>query len=109
MVFFLNAEGKVYARYGGRDADSADKRPSLASSAGLQPGDVVRRLNGVPVHSFADAQFALDRAPATGAIAVAWQRGEEIRKEKLALPAGWRKTDISWRPSLRRLVPSARL
>ena len=29
MVFFLNAEGRVYARYGGRDADSADKRQSL--------------------------------------------------------------------------------
>src|SRR5205823_1849071 len=30
MVFFLNADGKVYARYGGRDAESADKRQSLA-------------------------------------------------------------------------------
>src|SRR5437867_1425026 len=30
MVFFLNAEAKVYARYGGRDADNADQRQSLA-------------------------------------------------------------------------------
>src|SRR4051794_12132822 len=30
MVFFLNAEGKVYARYGGRDSHNADNRQSLA-------------------------------------------------------------------------------
>src|SRR5205085_7087778 len=30
MVFFLNAEEKVYARYGGRDATSPDARQSLA-------------------------------------------------------------------------------
>ena len=30
MVFFLNAEEKVYARYGGRDARNADSRQSLA-------------------------------------------------------------------------------
>ena len=29
MVFFMNAEGKVYARYGGRDAHDADNRQSL--------------------------------------------------------------------------------
>jgi S1-C subfamily serine protease len=25
------------------------------------------------------------------------------------LPEGWRKTDITWRPSMQRLIPSARL
>src|SRR5205807_5637686 len=30
-------------------------------------------------------------------------------KDHLALPQGWRKTDITWRPSAQRLVPSARL
>ena len=30
MVFFLNAEEQVYARYGGRDAKDADNRLSLA-------------------------------------------------------------------------------
>src|SRR5437762_6172793 len=29
MVFFLNAEEQVYARYGGRDAESPDSRHSL--------------------------------------------------------------------------------
>lgn len=207
MVFFLDAEGRVYARYGGRDAQDPDRRQSLAglrytmqsvlamharpdkefaprthkaprfirdlptmrrrgrclhchqvreildadlrrqgkwtremayryplpenlglelevdrgnvvkrvqaksaaASAGLKKGDIVGRLGGVPVHSFGDAQFALDRAPKTGSLAVAWRRGGKGMEGKLALTAGWRKTDLSWRPSRQRLVPSARL
>lgn len=207
MVFFLNADEQVYARYGGRDAKSPDSRQSLAglrytmqsvlamhasteksfapksqdapfflrdaafsrrggrclhchqvkealnadlerkgtwsrdlvwryplpenvgltleldrgnvvkevaggspaAAAGLQAGDVVRRLNGVPVHSFADAQFALDKAPRAGTIPIRWRRGDDVREGKLALAEGWRKTDLSWRPSMHRLIPSARL
>ena len=206
MVFFLNAEEKVYARYGGRDAENPDRRQSLAglrytmesvlrmherddkafapkvqeaprfirdvssfgrvgrclhchqvkeilntksktgksnqelawryplpenigleleldrgnvikevkarspaSVAGLKAGDVVQRLNGVPIHSFADTQLALDRAPQAGSIELVWQRGNEVLKDKLSLSEGWRKTDITWRPSMQRLVPSARL
>ena len=205
MVFFLNAEGRIYARYGGRDEVSPDSRQSLAgleytmksvlrahrlekkafapqarqsprfvrdfsgprrrrgclhchqvkeiihadlrrkgqwsrdlvwryplpenlgftldvdrgnvikavqgdrpaSAAGFKVGDVVQRLNAVPIHSIADAQFALDRAPRSGTIEVVWQRGREDHKGKLKLPEGWRKTDISWRPSVWRLVPFA--
>jgi len=82
---------------------------SPASVAGLQAGDVVGRLNGVPVHSLADAQFALDRAPKKGSIEVVWRRDDRVLKDQLSLPDGWRKSDISWRPSLQRLVPAARL
>jgi serine protease Do len=206
MIFFMNDQAKVYARYGGRDAKNADNRQSLAgllytmnsvlamhdredkgfaprvaesakfargamsfgggrcmhchqvkekfdadlknlgkwnqettwrfplpdnlglilevdrgnvvktvlekspaAAAGLKPGDVVHKLNGVPIHSFGDAQFALDKAPRTGKVEVAWQRGQGQEKASLDLPEGWRKTDISWRPSLRRLIPAARL
>jgi len=207
MVFFLNEEGKVYARYGGRDAKNADNRQSLeglhytmnsvlqmhesdekafapksrdtskfirdvagarvggrcmhchqvretlnhdlekagklsrdmiwryplpenlgivlevdrgnaikevkdkfaASAAGLKAGDIVRQLNAVPIHSFGDAQYALDLAPKEGVIEVVWQRDDKVLKDKLSLVDGWRKTDISWRPSMRRLVASARL
>ncbi len=207
MVFFLNADEKVYGRYGGRDAESPDRRQSLAglrytmqsvldvhnredkvfapktqdtprylrdmqntgrrgrclhchqvkevlnrdlertgkwsrdsvwryplpenlgfdlevdrgnvvrlvkektpaSAVGLAAGDVVRQLNGVPVHSQGDAQYALDRAPTTGSIALTWQHGDKLVTDKLALPEGWRKSDITWRPSMQRLVPSARL
>jgi hypothetical protein len=207
MVFFLSADGKVYGRYGGRDAEGPDERQSLAglkhtmesvlamharpdkelaprtqaaprfirdvvgqrrsgrcfhchqvkealnddlkrkglwgrdkvyryplpenvglklevdrgkvvqsvtskspaASAGLIRGDVLRRLNKVPIHSFADAQFALDIAPPKGDIEVVWQRGDKELTGKLALVEGWRKSDIIWRPSMQRLVPAVRL
>jgi S1-C subfamily serine protease len=207
MVFFLSAEGKIYARYGGRDARSPDSRQSLkglrytmesvlqmhtqdqkafapptqqkrrfiwdvpgsgrqdrclhchevkeilngelqrkgvwtpdrawryplpeniglelevdrgnvvrrvqdkspAATLGLQPGDRVRWLNGVPIHSFADAQFALDRAAASGSTEVAWERAGVSRKGSLALPNGWRRSDITWRPSMQGFVAHARL
>jgi serine protease Do len=206
IVFFLNAEGKVYARYGGRDSTDADNRQSLAgldytmksvlamharaereyaprsseaprtvrdypgarprgcvhchqvkeaiyadlkakgewsrdlawrypppdnvglvldvdrgnvikavrdgspaAAAGLKAGDVVRRLNGVPVHSFSDAQFALDRAPRAGTVPIAWERGDKASAGQLELADGWRKTVITWRPSVQHLIPTARL
>jgi serine protease Do len=85
------------------------KDESPACATGLRAGDIVQRLNGVPVHSFADAQFALDRAPNVGSIEIAWRRGEQVLEDKLSLPEGWRKSDITWRPSMQRLVPAARL
>lgn len=207
MVFFLNADGHVYARYGGRDGENADNRQSLAglhytmksvlamheretkefapkaqekpkflregtgqraagrcmhchevkevlhdrlqktgqwsldlayrypppdnlgfvlevdrgnvvrevkegtpaAKAGLKSGDVIRKLGDVPIHSFGDAQYALDRAPKTGAIEVSWQRAGEEAQAKLELQEGWRRGDVSWRPSIRYLVPFARL
>jgi hypothetical protein len=63
-------------------------------------------LCGVPIHSLADAQFALDRAPPQGKVVLAWEREGKARTGALPLPAGWRKSDITWRPSVRHLVPS---
>jgi predicted metalloprotease with PDZ domain len=85
----------------------AEKTP--AAAAGLQAGDVLRRLNGVPIHSFGDAQFALDRAPRTGPIDIAWQRDGKPRQDKLELPAGWRRTEVAWRASMRGLLPYPRV
>jgi serine protease Do len=78
---------------------------SPAERAGLKPGDVVQRVANVPIHSLADVTFALDRAPRTGQIAVASNRAGEPAIAVMNLPEGWRKTDISWRPSLQNLVP----
>jgi serine protease Do len=80
-----------------------------ASRSGLRAGDIVERLNGVPIHSFADAQYALDRASKTGTCAISWRRDEKTQTGELRLTEGWRKTDISWRPSLQKWVPSPRL
>jgi serine protease Do len=204
MIFFLDSEDRVYARYGGRDGDSAEKRQSLdglrhtmqsvlrmhenanrefvpqspdaprslrevlpnrrggrclhchevkeainadlrrkgrwtgespwryplpdnlglvldvdrggtvktvapkspAALLGLKPGDVVHRLNGLPVHSFSDAQVALDRAPKSGSVEIAWRRDGKVLTEKLSLPEGWRRTDLTWRPSMSTQIPS---
>ncbi len=85
----------------------ADKTP--AAAAGLQPGDLVQRLNGVPIRSFGDAQYALDRALRTGSIEIVWKRGERAMQEKLSLPGGWRKTEVVWRASMRGLIPFPRV
>jgi S1-C subfamily serine protease len=85
------------------------KPKSPAARAGLQAGDVVQQLNSVPIHSFADAQFALDRAPASGEIPISLSRGKRNLETKLSLPDGWRKTDISWRASMQRFVASPHL
>jgi membrane-associated protease RseP (regulator of RpoE activity) len=79
---------------------------SPAEKAGLKKGDLVKQLGDVPIHSFGDATYALDKAPASGALSLSWMRDEESLTASIELPKGWRKTDISWRPSLRRLIPS---
>jgi hypothetical protein len=79
---------------------------SAAHQAGLRAGDFLQRLNGLPVASFADAQYALHRAPATGRIPVSWLRDGRETTAKLDLAAGWRKTIPTWRPSLLDLLPS---
>jgi serine protease Do len=80
---------------------------SAADSAGLRPGDVILRLDGYPIASFADTQYALHRHDGNKpVVAVVWQREGKEMTGKLELVDGWRKTDISWRWSLRRLEPS---
>jgi predicted metalloprotease with PDZ domain len=78
---------------------------SPADRAGVKVGDTLRRMNGVPIHSVADAQFALDRAPAKGQIDLSWERKGKAQTKPVALPEGWRRSDITWRPSVQHLVP----
>jgi serine protease Do len=84
-------------------------RTSPAADAGLQPGDQITSLNRVPIHSFGDAGFALDRAPKRGAIVASWRRGDQEMSGKITLFDRWRRTDISWRPSLQGFVASPRV
>lgn len=85
------------------------KSDSVAEKVGLKKGDRVTSLNTRPVHSFADAQFALDGAPQSGSIPIRWARGDKNMAARLALQPGWRKTDIRWRPSMIDYLGSARL
>jgi serine protease Do len=82
---------------------------SPAGQAGLQPGDVLRRVGATMTHSQADVQFALDKAPATGTLPVAWQRGSQSYEADVALPEHWRKTVLVWRASAQGLMPSLKL
>jgi S1-C subfamily serine protease len=79
---------------------------SAAAQAGLKAGDTVRQLNGIPIHSQADAQFALDRAPRKGPLPLAWERDGKPATGTLTLAEGWRRSDITWRPSMQHQVAS---
>jgi len=78
---------------------------SLAARAGIRAGDRLLTIDGRPIASFADVQYALHRAPARGTLTIAWQHGKETHKRELPLIEGWKKTDISWRWSLRGVDP----
>ncbi len=82
---------------------------SPAKKVGLQSGDLIESLNGHRVRSIADAQFALDKSPQQGRIRIVWKRAEREMDAELELPAGWRRSDISWRPSLQQFVGLPRL
>jgi hypothetical protein len=84
----------------------AVRRDSPADRAGLKPGDVVKQLAGRNVASFADASYALHKSPAEGAIPIVWQHGEKTHSAELQVAKGWRKTNITWRPSLLDILPS---
>jgi hypothetical protein len=79
---------------------------SAAARLGLAKGDRLLTVGGRPVASYGDVQYALHKAPAKGKIEVRWRHGGEERAGELALAEGWRKSDVSWRWSLRGVEPS---
>jgi hypothetical protein len=78
---------------------------SAAEKAGLRAGDLLRAVNGLPVASFADAQYALHRAPTSGSLPVARRRNGRTGTSNLTLNEGWRRSDITWRASMWGLPP----
>lgn len=79
---------------------------SAAAKAGLRAKDVLRRVNSQPIASIADVQYALNKAPRKGELTVAWNDGADEKSASLALAANWRRTDVSWRWSLKSLSPN---
>jgi hypothetical protein len=77
---------------------------SAAARAGLKAGDLLETVNSLPVFSFADVQFALQRAT-TNTIAVSWKRQGQERHSELSCPPDWRQSDISWRSFMWGLEP----
>jgi hypothetical protein len=82
---------------------------SSADRAGLRAGDRLQIVNGLPVASIADVQYALHRAPAQGRIPVSWQHAGKEHSASIELPDGWRKTNLTWRPSMLDLLPALSL
>ena len=76
-----------------------------AVKSGLRTGDVIERVGDVPVRSEYDIRWALHRLPDQQQVPVVVRRGLERSAPQdtvqLALPKGWRQTDLSWRKSLR--------
>lgn len=91
------------------DRVTAVKPGSPADRAGLRAGDELKRLNGLAVASYADVQHGLHTSPAQGRISLTWSRGGGEQTTSMDLPAGWRASDISWRPSMWGLSPAAGL
>jgi len=94
------------------DVDEGDRVKRVADNspaavAGLRTGDRLQTVNGVPTASLADVQYGLQRGPAQGTIPITWIRAGKNHANDLEVPSGWRKTDISWRWSLRGLEPSS--
>ena len=82
---------------------------SPAKEGGLRSGDVIASLNRVPIHAEGDVRFALDPAPKRGSIPVTWLRNDRTMSGHIDLQDRWRRTDISWRPSLQNFIATSRI
>lgn len=73
---------------------------SPAAHAGLEPGDLLRALDGQPLLSLADVQWVLQNAADEATLPVELERSGESRQATLEFAPGWRQRgDISWRGS----------
>ena len=79
---------------------------SPAAKLGIRPGDTLVSVNKNPVASYLDAQYGLHKAPLAGKIPVSWARNKQQFQGQLTLPKGWKRHNITWRPSLFDLLPS---
>lgn len=70
---------------------------SPAARAGFRPGDEVATLDGQPLLSIADVQWALHNAPSPARLPAEVVRDGRPVDLTLGLPDGWRRGDISWR------------
>ncbi len=74
---------------------------SAASRAGIQAGDVIRRVCETEISSQADVMWALHNAPREGDIHVQFEREGILKNAVLSVEPGWKKTNLSWRASMR--------
>jgi hypothetical protein len=82
---------------------------SPAAQAGVQPGDEIVTLQGQPLVSQADIQWVLHHLPWEGTLDLTLRRGGQTLEKRLALDAGWKMTDVTWRESLWSIRPGMQL
>lgn len=75
------------------------EKDSIADQAGLKKGDKIQSLSGQPILSTADIQWVLHNTKGEGTLDATIERGKESKEIKLTLGEGWRKGNISWRPT----------
>jgi len=63
----------------------------------------------VPTASQADVQYGLHRAPWQGKVPFTRERGGQLQSGDLPLVAGWKKTNLTWRPSMLDVLPGLTL
>jgi serine protease Do len=73
---------------------------SPAQRAGLRPGDEMVSLNGQPLVSQADVQWVLHHVPIETQLALVVEHGGQQQELTLQMAGDWKRTDLSWRPSL---------
>ncbi|MEM7316616.1 MAG: Trx7/PDZ domain-containing (seleno)protein [Planctomycetota bacterium] len=91
----------------GRTVKSVIK-DSAAAEAGVVAGKKINTINGQLVSSIADVQWVLHSIPNLDGQKVIVSFDDES-ETTIALKAGWKKTDISWRGSLWELSPRLRV
>lgn len=79
---------------------------SAAATLGVRAKDQLVCINGMPIASVADLQYALHKAPKQGALAVVWNDDTRERTGVIPLPDNWKQTDVSWRWSIKSMSPS---
>jgi hypothetical protein len=72
---------------------------SSAERVGFRPGDEIVSLDGQLLLSIADVQWVLHNAPATAKLPARVRRGDTMMDLTLTLGEGWRRGNISWRPT----------
>jgi hypothetical protein len=72
---------------------------SSGAGDGFKPGDDMVSLGGQPVLSIADIQWILHNAGATAALPAQVRREGRLVNLTMTLKDGWRRGNISWRPT----------
>ncbi len=79
---------------------TAVKAKSPAAKAGIQAGDILEKVHQTKTFSQGDVMAALHHSPMDVTISVKYRRDGQSDTVDLDLPTDWKKTDLSWRPSM---------